>query len=110
QAVGRGDAQHPPEPVLRLYLQRRRRADRSGRALSVVRDTALASDRGGRDGAVVGERDRQCAEIAFNAALMKTDTALSHRHRIAVLLSDGARQFLERRVESMTRRSSLTAT
>ena len=33
----RDDAQHPPEPVLRVRLQRARRADRRGRALSRVR-------------------------------------------------------------------------
>ena len=34
RAVARDHAQHPAEPVLRLHLQRRRRADRGRRALS----------------------------------------------------------------------------
>ena len=33
-SVAGGDAQHPPEPVLRVHLQRARRAGRGGRALS----------------------------------------------------------------------------
>ena len=39
------DAQHPAEPVLRLRLQRRRRADRGRRALSGVRHPAVADHR-----------------------------------------------------------------
>ena len=44
-AVARDDAQHPAEPVLRLHLQRRRRADRGRRALSGVRHPAVADHR-----------------------------------------------------------------
>jgi hypothetical protein len=39
----------------------RRRAGRGGRALSGLRPPAVADHRGGRDGAVVGQRDRQRA-------------------------------------------------
>ena len=60
----RRDAQHPAEPVLRLHLQRRRRADRGGRALSGVRTSAVADHRRRRDGAVVGQRRRQRAAAA----------------------------------------------
>jgi Cu+-exporting ATPase len=49
-----GDGQHPPEPGLRLRLQRRRRAGRGGPALSAVRLAAVAADRRGRHGAVLG--------------------------------------------------------
>ena len=45
-------AQHPPEPVLRLRLQRPRRARRRGRALSELRHPALAGHRGGGHGLV----------------------------------------------------------
>ena len=69
QAFGGSDAQHPPEPVLCLYLQRRRCADRGRRALSRARDPALADDRGRRHGAVVGQRGRQCAALADRRAV-----------------------------------------
>ena len=59
--VAGDDAQHPAESVLRLYLQRRRRADRRRRALSGLRPAAVADDRRRRHGAVVGLRHRQCA-------------------------------------------------
>ena len=44
-AQPRDDAQHPAEPVLRLRLQRARRADRGRRALSVLRPAAQPDDR-----------------------------------------------------------------
>ncbi len=50
-AVAGDHAQHPPEPVLRLHLQRARRAGRGGRPLSVLRHPALAHHRRGGDGA-----------------------------------------------------------
>ncbi len=49
------------KPVLRLRLQCGRRTDRGGAALSAVRHPALAGDRGGGDGALLGQRGRQCA-------------------------------------------------
>ena len=39
------DAQHPAESVLRVHLQRARRADRGRRALSVLRHAAKPDDR-----------------------------------------------------------------
>ena len=67
-AVGRDHAKHPPEPHLRVSLQRRRRADRGRRAVSGVRHPALADGRRRRDGAVVGQRHRQRATIGAHAA------------------------------------------
>ncbi len=55
----RGDAQHPPEPVLRLRLQRARRADRGGGALPGVRPVALPDDRRGGDELQLRLGDRQ---------------------------------------------------
>ena len=60
----RDDAQHPPEPLLRLHLQRRGRADRSRRALSRFRPPAVANHRRGGDVVVVGQRHQQCTEAA----------------------------------------------
>ncbi len=57
------------EPVLRLRLQRRGRAAGRRRALSGVRPAAVADHRRGGDGAVVGERDRQRAAAADDAAV-----------------------------------------
>ena len=58
------DPQHQAEPVLRLRLQRARRAGRGRRALSGVRHAAVADDRGRGDEPVVGLGDRQCAQAA----------------------------------------------
>jgi hypothetical protein len=55
-------------------LQRRRRADRRRRALSGVRHPAVADGRRRRDGAVVGQRDRQ------RAAAGADEAGLSGRH------------------------------
>ena len=68
-AVAGRDAQHPAEPGVRLHLQRGRRADRRRRALSGVRHPAVADDRRGGDGAVVGQRGRQRAAAVAHAAL-----------------------------------------
>jgi len=57
-SVGDGDAQYPPEPVLRVRLQRGRRADRRGIALPRLRPPAVADRCGGSHGAVVGQRGR----------------------------------------------------
>ena len=46
--------QHPPEPVLRLRLQRAGRAAGGGRAVSGVRHPAVADDRGRGDEPVLG--------------------------------------------------------
>ncbi len=61
KSVGGDHGQYPPEPVLRLHLQRRRRSDRSRRALPLVRRPAVSDHRRGRDGPVIGQRDRQRA-------------------------------------------------
>ena len=50
--------------ALRLRLQRRRRADRGGRALSGVRASAFAGRGGGGDGALLRQRHHQCAAAA----------------------------------------------
>ena len=52
----------------RVSLQRRRRADRRRRALSGVRHPAVADGRRRRDGAVVGQRDRQRAAAGADEA------------------------------------------
>ena len=57
--VARRDAQHPPKPVLRVRLQRRRRADRRGRALSGLRLALEPDDRRRRHGAKLRQRHRQ---------------------------------------------------
>ena len=61
-AVASDDAQHQAEPGLRLCLQRSGRADRRRRPLSSLRPPAVADDRRRGDGAVLGQRHRQCAE------------------------------------------------
>ena len=72
QALAGRDEQHPAEPVLRVRLQRRRRADRRRRALSGVRHPAVADHRRRRDGAVVGQRGGECAAVAEDRALAIT--------------------------------------
>jgi hypothetical protein len=59
------------ESVLRLRLQRRRRADRGRRALPGLRHRALARDRRSRDGAVIGERGCKCAAVAEGEAVVR---------------------------------------
>ena len=54
-------SQHPPEPLLRLHLQRRRRADRRRHPLPRLRHPAVADHRRRRHGLVVGQRDLQLA-------------------------------------------------
>jgi copper-(or silver)-translocating P-type ATPase len=63
------DAQHPPEPVLLVRVQRRRRANRSGRALSVVRRAAEPDHRRCGNVAELGRSDRQFAAAAGRAAV-----------------------------------------
>ena len=68
----RGDhAQHQAEPVLRLRLQRARRADRGGRPVPVHRAAAQPDHRRGRHEPVLGVGDRQRAAAAHGAALMR---------------------------------------
>ena len=68
----RGDhAQHQAEPVLRLRLQRARRADRGRRAVPVHRPAAQPDHRGGRDEPVVGLGDRQRAQAARRAPVRR---------------------------------------
>ena len=61
-------AQHPAEPVLRLRLQRRRRADRGRRALSAFGILLSPIIGGAGDGAVLGQRHRQRAAAAGDEA------------------------------------------
>ena len=58
------DPQHQAEPVLRLRLQRARRAGRGRRALPGVRHAAVADDRRRRHEPVLGVGHRQCAPAA----------------------------------------------
>ena len=53
-------AQHPAEPLLRVRLQRRRRARRRGCAVSGVRPSPLARPRERRDDVQLAVRRRQC--------------------------------------------------
>ena len=57
-------SQHPPEPVLRLHLQCRRRAGRRRRALSALRRPAVPDHRRRGHGALFGQRHRQCPAAA----------------------------------------------
>ena len=88
--VGRDHAQHPPEPRLRVSLQRRRRADRGRRALSRVRHPAVADGRRRRDGAVLGQRDRQRAAAGAGEAGLSGRALTSPRSRGEVEASNGS--------------------
>src|SRR5208337_1554014 len=68
-ALGRDDAQHPPEPVLRLHLQCGRRADRGRGSLPGVQRLIIADHRRRGDVAVLRQRGRQRAEAAAGEAL-----------------------------------------
>ncbi len=57
--VAGGDAQHPPEPVLGLRLQRRPDPGRGRDPAGLRRSPAVAGAGGGRDGAVERVRGRQ---------------------------------------------------
>ena len=61
RAQSRDDAEHQAEPVLRVRLQRARRADRGRRALSVLRSALESDDRRGRDEFQFGVGDRERA-------------------------------------------------
>ncbi len=63
------DAQYPPEPFLRVYLQRTRRADCSGRALSGLGPVVEPDDRGGGDEFQFRLRGHQRAALAPHGAL-----------------------------------------
>src|SRR3989304_5659530 len=71
-AVAGDDKQYPAESVLRLRLQRGRRADRGRGALSPHGRAALADDRGGRDGAFFCVGHREFASPAKREALRKS--------------------------------------
>ena len=72
--------------VVRVPLQRGRRADRRRRALSVVRHPAVADGRRRRDGAVLGQRDRQrAAARAGEAGLARSSTRRANRRRSPAL-------------------------
>ena len=67
--------------AFRVPLQRRRRADRGRRALSRVRHPAVADGRRRRDGAVVGQRDRQRAAAGADEAGLSARVNTSPRAR-----------------------------
>jgi Cu+-exporting ATPase len=73
--IRRHHAQYQAEPVLRLSVQRGRRADRSRRALSGVRHSAVAGRRRRRHGALLGERRRQCAAVAAGETVARMSAA-----------------------------------
>ena len=56
--------QHPPEPRLRISLQRPRRTDRGGRVLSLVRDPAQPDDRQPGHDLELGFGHLECASAA----------------------------------------------
>ena len=56
-----------------------RRSDCGRRSLPVLRNPAVADHRGRGDGALVGQRGRQCAAIAARAAATCAKRAESHR-------------------------------
>ncbi len=74
-------AQHPPEPVLRLRLQRGRRSDCSGHPLSVLRNSAVSHHRRRCHGAKFSQCDRQRATPAatqdLTSKLRQFGTAVS---------------------------------
>ena len=63
-AMGTGTDVAIESAGIRLHLQWRRHPDRGRRSLSGFRDSAVADDRRGGDGAVLGDRDRQRAAAA----------------------------------------------
>src|SRR5947207_1909986 len=65
----RDDAQHPPESVLRVCLQRAGGADRSRRALSVYRAPVEPDDRQRRNEPELGDRHHECVAPAFRFTL-----------------------------------------
>jgi Cu+-exporting ATPase len=58
------DAQHKAEPLLRVHLEWRGRADCRWRALSELRHSSVADHRGGRHGALLAQRDQQRTAVA----------------------------------------------
>ena len=60
--------QYPPESLFCLHLQRGGRADRGGRALSILRRAPVADHRRSRHGAVIGQRHRQFLAVAGREA------------------------------------------
>ncbi len=84
------DGQHPPEPVLRLCLQFGRGADCRRRALSVLRHPAVAGDRSGGDGAVLGQRHQQCAALAPGAHRLGAGAGGFLRNRLPVADRNGS--------------------
>ncbi len=73
------DAQYPPEPGVRVRLQRRRGADRGRAALPLVRHSPVADDRGGGDGAFLGERRHQCVAAEPGCAAWRGEYAQTDR-------------------------------
>src|SRR6185437_35675 len=87
-SVARDDEQHPPEPLLRLRLQRARRADRGGRPLPMVRAAAQSDDRQRCHEPELRHRDRQRAPAALRRALSAQGRTVMNRRRF--LLSSAA--------------------
>ena len=74
-AVARDHAQHPPEPVLRLRLQRARRAARRGRPLPCIRAAAQPDDRERGDERLVSVGDRERVAVARREAMRRASAA-----------------------------------
>ncbi len=79
RAVAGHHAQHPPEPVLRPGLQRRRRPPRRRRALPAVGHPPVPDDRCRRHGRLVAVRGRQRQPAAPLAPRPTDDHRPAHR-------------------------------
>ena len=75
--------QHPPEPRLRISLQRSRRANRGGRALSLVRDPAQPDDRQPGHDLELGFGHSECTSAAqAELVVPMTPTSISLLDRL----------------------------
>jgi Cu+-exporting ATPase len=86
-------AQHPAEPVLRVRLQRGRRADRGWRALSAVRMAAEPDDCRGGDERQLGVGHRQRAAAAARACLTRVASPRRLSARCAPTPTPSGRRF-----------------
>ena len=73
--------EHPAEPRVRLRVQRRGHPHRGRGALPGVRPAAVTDDRGGGDGAVLGQRHRQRVAAARPAPRLEAKTSQARRGR-----------------------------
>ena len=78
KAVYHHHAQYPAKSIVRVSLQRRRRADRRRRTLSPIWYSIVAGNRRGGHGVVIGERHRQRVAAAPRCALAGALSAALH--------------------------------